>query len=474
MTAKNKEEIRARANAFIEFLNGATTPYHAVQLITELLEKNGFHEVLEHDPFQIKPGDKCFIKKNHTTIIAFAAGGTYKPGNGFSIVGTHTDSCCLRVKPISKRESCGLLQVGISPYGGGQWHTWFDRDLSVAGLVIFKRNDSIVRKLIDLRRPILSVPSLAIHLDENPGTFEVNKESHLLPILATAPSEPLGHPGNKAEDENNCEQIAKEHHEKFLSAIAEKAGTSVSEMIDLDLYLYDTNKARITGINEEFISGARLDNLSGTYAAITGLLEGLQNDESFSSDPNVRLVGCYDNEEVGNGSAQGAASAFTEWVLRRLAASYDDKAQSTFECAIGKSLLISADQGHAVHPNYSQCHEENHKPSLNGGVLVKVDVNQRWATTSLSHAILKVIADEANLPLQKIVFRNDCGRGFTIGAIMSANLGMRTVDVGTCQLGMHSIREFAGIASIWHASKLYAAFFERFPYVLERTLQTSQ
>ncbi|CAO4369092.1 unnamed protein product [Caenorhabditis nigoni] len=461
----NAPEIRKAAQEFINYLNKAVTPFHATQEVKERLIQAGFKELPEAGHWEIQPASKYFVTKNRSAILAFAVGGAYKPGNGFSIVVGHTDSPCLRVKPISHQKSDKFLQVGVSTYGGGIWRTWFDRDLSVAGLVIVKNGDKLQHKLIDVKRPVLFIPNLAIHLETDRTTFKPNTETELRPILESFAAAGINGPAAKEEPKGEYDprNITANHHPQFLGLIAKEAGCQPEDIVDLDLYLYDTNKAAIVGVEEEFISGARLDNQVGTYTAISGLLESLSGEAAFQSDPQIRIAACYDNEEVGSDSAMGASSAFTEFVLRRLSAG---GSPTSFEEAIGKSMLISADQAHAAHPNYSVKHEENHRPTFHGGVVVKVNVNQRYATTSTTHAALKQVAFEAGVPLQVVVVRNDSPCGSTVGPILSTKLGLQTVDVGCPQLAMHSIREFADTSSIFQATRLYSTFFERLPNVL--------
>lgn len=460
--ASSLKNIQYNAKSFIEFLNKSVTPFHAVFECEKILLNAGFKEVLEKDKFSACPGDKCFIKKNNTAIFAYTVGGKYLPGNGFSIIAAHTDSPCLRVKPISKRTSGNFLQVGVSTYGGGLWRTWFDRDLSVAGQVIYQRDKTIYHKLINISRPILSIPNLAIHLD-NSDKFLFNKETQLVPLLATL-SVNLPNSEKFEKEKLNC-SIANDHHEEFLNLIANEASCEVDELLDLDLYLYDVQPATTSGLNEEFISGARLDNLVGTYTSIISLVESLNNIDSFANDSNIRLVACYDNEEVGSKSLQGAESAFSVWLLRRLSAIPDDTI--SFERAVASSFMISADQSHASHPNYKEKHEDNHRPHFHGGVVVKINNNQRYATSSITHSILKVIADLAKVPLQKICVRNDLPCGSTVGPILSTLLGIQTIDVGCPQLAMHSIRELADTTSISQAITLYTKYFENLPDVLK-------
>ncbi|TKR78286.1 hypothetical protein L596_019117 [Steinernema carpocapsae] len=462
-------EVRKAAADFVTFLNKAVTPYHAVEECSRMLREAGFRELKETETWKVEPKQRYFVTKNRSAILAFAVGGSYKSGNGFSIVVGHTDSPCLRVKPVSTLKAEKFLQVGVSTYGGGLWRTWFDRDLSLAGQVVIRQNDSIVRKLINVGKPILFIPNLAIHLETDRTKFECNNETALRPLLASYAAAELNKCDDKKceSDESDPRVITKDHHAILLDLVAKHASCTAEAIIDLDLYLYDTQPAAVTGVKDEFISGARLDNLIGTYTSVCGLIESLGDDAGFGSDPNIRIAACYDNEECGSQSAQGAESAFTEWVLRRLSCATNDATnQAAFEEAIGKSYLISADQAHACHPNYSAKHEENHRPAFHGGVVVKINNNQRYATTSLTHAVLKQIAHTAQVPLQKVVVRNDSPCGSTVGPIMSSGLGLQSIDVGCPSLAMHSIREFGDTTGICHAKKLYSTFFQQLPSVL--------
>ncbi|CAJ0600125.1 unnamed protein product [Cylicocyclus nassatus] len=461
-------EIRKEAEEFISFLNKSVTPFHAVHECRERLLQSGFQELKESAHWDVKPGGKYYVTKNRTCIIAFAVGGAFVPGNGFSIVVGHTDSPALRVKPVSKITSEKFNQVGVSTYGGGLWRTWFDRDLSVAGEVVVRAGDTLARRLINIEHPILYIPNLAIHFAKDRDSFTCNKETDLRPILETVAA--AGINDQKDKKEAACTDVGKDprdivadHHYNFLDVIAAAANASAEQIVDMDLYLYDANPARIGGIHDEFITGARLDNLVGTFTTMQGLIASLLDERLLMDDENIRMAACFDNEEVGSQTAMGAQSSFIEYVLRRLSAGGDPLA---FEESIGKSLLISADQAHACHPNYPKIHEDNHRPAFHGGVIVKINVNQRYATTSTTHAVIKQIAAEANVPLQKVVVRNDSLCGSTVGPILAARLGMRTVDVGCPMLAMHSIREMADTSSISQATRLYATFFNRMRYVL--------
>ncbi|EFO24370.2 aspartyl aminopeptidase [Loa loa] len=463
-------EVKKAAKDFVAFLNKAVTPFHAVEESANRLRDAGFQELKEYEHWIIEPSKKYFVTKNKSTILAFAVGGKYRPGNGYSMVVAHTDSPSLRVKPISKLCGDKYFQVGVSTYGGGIWRTWFDRDLSIAGQVIYKKDDAIMQKLVNIDAPILFIPNLAIHFTSGSdrNKFEFNNETNLRPIIATLAAENLNKMNTNAKEcsadvGDNVSSVINDHHMIFLDTIANAAGCEPVNILDLDLYLYDHQKATIGGVYEEFISGQRLDNLVGAYTCISGLLKSVATENALANEEYIRLAACYDNEECGSDSAQGAASSFTEWVLRRLAAGHS---QTAFEEAMGKSFLISADQAHAVHPNYREKHEECHKPDLHGGVVVKINVNQRYATTATTHSVLKQIASLAGVPLQKVVVRNDMSCGSTVGPILSTRLGIQTVDVGCPQLAMHSIRELTSTSSIHQATTLYSAFYQQIPHVL--------
>jgi aspartyl aminopeptidase len=457
-------EVSAAAQRFVTFLNRAVTPFHAVSELSKHLKSDGFNELRESEDWNLQPNGKYFVTKNNSTLFAFAIGGEFKPGSGFSMVVGHTDSPSLRVKPISTETSAKFVQVGVSTYGGGTWRSWFDRDLAIAGELTYKRDGHLHRQLIDSKDPILCIPNLAIHLEPDREKMTFNKECELRPILCSEALAKLQ--GNEAFNPANGPNILEDHHPVFLRYLSRLANCEPEEIVDLDLYLYDSQPSAITGLFKEFISSQRLDNLVGAYTCVEGLLESLA-DNSLTKDSNIRIAAAYDNEEVGSASAQGADSNFNEWCLRRIFNELGEVQASLFERGIGRSMVVSADQAHAQHPNYPTRHEENHRPSFHGGIVVKINHSQRYATTSTTHSILKEIAYSAGVPLQQFVVRNDMACGSTVGPMISAKLGVRTVDVGCPQLAMHSIRELADTTSILYATRLFTEFYRRFSSVVE-------
>jgi len=456
--------VIAKAQAFIDFVNKSPSPYHAVAECKSRLLTAGFVELNESSSWSLRPGGQYLVTRNGSALIAFAVGGAFKPGNGFSIIGAHTDSPCLKLKPVSKtKDKEGYIQVGVQCYGGGLWHTWFDRDLRVGGSVIVKTKEgNLEQRLVDLNQPLLRVPNLAIHLNTDRTNFAPNKETHLCPVLATAVQHEIHRPTSDAPTLPEGSQASK-HHPILVKLICDQLCIEPEQMLDFELSLADAAPAVIGGAYQEFLFAPRLDNLLSTYTATIALIESCQ-DESLACDENVRIVSLFDNEEVGSQSAQGAESMLQEHLLRRITNSDFGvpKPSDAFETAIAKSLMISADMAHAVHPNYSDKHEDCHKPGLHKGIVVKTNTNQRYATTSITTAILRQVAEKAAVPLQDFVVKNDSPCGSTIGPIMSARLGMATVDVGAPQLSMHSIREMGCTSSVAHCIKLFGAFFSNF------------
>lgn len=453
--AQLKTPTPHHARGFVEFVNASPSPFHAVEQSAKRLSAAGFSRLHETDPWHLKRGGKYYLTRNESTIFAFSVGGKFTPGaGGFSIIGAHTDSPCLKVKPRSAITSNGFLQVGVQTYGGGLWHTWFDRDLAVAGRVIVKKKDGIHHQLVNIKRAILNIPNLAIHLDRtvNENGFKPNFENNLKPILATA-AKALG-----AKDEA--------HHPALLEEVAKEAGCAVHEIADFELCLYDVNPSAIGGLKDEFVFSARIDNLMSSFTSLTALIESATA-ESIAADPNIRLVSLFDHEEVGSASQQGADSTMMPTVLARILKSVEGadavKIPDLEAITFRKSFLVSADMAHGLHPNYADKHEANHRPMMHKGPVIKHNANQRYATNAVTAFLIKELAARNGVPMQEFVVRNDSPCGSTIGPILATRCGMRTMDLGCAQFAMHSIRETASVDDVFYAVELFRAFFEGFP-----------
>jgi len=423
-----------------------------------LLIKAGFTRLDERELWAVNklvvPGGKYFYHRNRSTIVAFTVGGLYQAGGEFKVIGAHTDSPVLKVKPVSTKSACGYVQVGVECYGGGLWHTWFDRDLTLAGCVIVGEKDgTFVRKLINIKRPILRVPTLCIHLQstEERAAFKVNKETHLQPILSMV-EESL----NGEQDKSN--KAKNRHCSQLLSLLCQELDCEPDQILDLELTLCDTQEGAVWGASEEFLSTARLDNQVHCYTGLSALLD---HSKDISQDTGVSMLVCFDHEEIGSDSAQGAGSPIMSEAISRVLGCFDTS-DEMLKVTIRKSFLISADVAHALHPNYPDKHEKNHQPLLNKGTVIKSNQNQRYATNAETGFILRELARRADVPIQEFVVRNDCPCGSTIGPIISSKVGIRTVDLGVPSLSMHSIRETMGVEDVDTNARLFTKFFSEF------------
>jgi len=375
------------------------------------------------------------------------------------------------VKPVSKVTSQGFLQVGVEPYGGGLWHTWFDRDLSVAGRVILREESGLTQHFVHITRPILRIPNLAIHLDRSVKEgFKFNDQTHLLPILASATKARLEKSSSSPSSSTSSSTSSadnKAHHSLLLNLLANELNTTEDSIVDFELSLTDTQPAVIGGALNEWIFSPRLDNLLSSWMSIHSLIKSFSNEGVVEKESRVSLAALFDNEEVGSQSERGAASTMIHSFIHLVTNSFLSVKPTHTEIALRKSFLVSADMAHACHPNYSEKHEPNHRPELNKGLVIKENANQRYATTSVTGAVIRTIAANNNIPLQDFVVRNDSLCGSTIGPILSA-FGIRTIDVGTPQFSMHSIRETCAVEDIEHSVNLFTAFYQQVTEIDEK------
>ena len=413
----------------LDYLQQSPTPFHATTNLASILSDDGFTELDEAETWKVKSG-KYFVTRNQSSIVAFVMGKRNPAETGIRMSGAHTDSPCLKVKPRPETYCQGYLQLGVEVYGGVLLNPWYDRDLSLAGRVTYQaKNKKIHNLLINFMQPMAVIPSLAIHLDRNANeSRSINPQNDIPPILMQAGE-------NQTLAALLKKQIKKEHPK-----------INAQRILAHELSFYDTNPASIIGMKDEFISGARLDNLLSCYVGIQSLL---------NADPLVSsLVVCTDHEEVGSASAAGAQGPFLEAVLQRIIPDSEDRLR-----AIAKSLLVSTDNAHGIHPNYTDRHDANHGPILNKGPVIKVNANQRYATNSETEGYFSLLCEKNKVPCQKFVSRTDMACGTTIGPITAKEIGVRTLDVGVPTFAMHSIRELAGTEDPFHLYRALSAFF---------------
>ena len=430
-----KNSWKKSSQSLLDFINASPTPFHAVAELRKMLTGKGFIELQETGEWQLVAGGKYFVTRNDSSLIAFTVGTEPAEETGFQIIGAHTDSPNLRLKPNSFFTNNGYVQLGVEVYGGVLLGTWTDRDLSLAGRVILTNKKNQTSRLIRFKQPLLRIPQLAIHLNRevNEKGLILNKQKHLPPILSLTTG------GLKTE-------------KKFMQMIADELGCRPGEIISMDLALYDVQDGTLAGPDCEFIYAGRLDNLSSCHAATSALIDSPQKTK-FS-----RVLAFYDHEEVGSETAQGGASTFLKQVLERICLN-SSRPREALMRAVAASLFISADMAHAVHPNYSDKHDGRHLPVINQGPVIKSHSGQRYATDAVSSAKFESLCKSAGVPVQKFVVRSDMMCGSTIGPITAANLGIRTVDVGNPMLSMHSIREMAGSHDHENLIKVFTKFF---------------
>ena len=393
------------------FLDASPTPFHATQNMAGMFANAGFIELDERQKWHLEEGKKYFVKRNDSSIIAF----TYpKNKDGYVMVGAHTDSPNLKLKPNPVIKEHGVVKFGVQSYGGLLLNPWFDRDLSLAGKVSFVDDKgSLQEALIDTQKPIALIPSLAIHLDDKANKDRtVNKQTDVCPVVSCG-------------DDFDFETFVKDELKK-------SGYDSVGEILAHELSLYDVQKASFFGVDESFIASARLDNLLSCYVGMLSICS--------IDDNKAMLFVANDHEEVGSESTAGAAGSFLESTLKRIAG--DDE---SFVQMMRSSLLVSADNAHAIHPNYPHKHDSAHAPHINKGVVIKINANQRYASNTTTIAKFMLAAKEMECDVQKFVTRSDMGCGSTIGPITATRLGVETIDVGLPTWGMHSIREVCGV-----------------------------
>lgn len=416
----------------LDFIHASPTPFHAVASCVDRLEAAGFVALDEREPWEIAPGGRYRVVRNDSSIIAFIAGTEPFAESGAAVVGAHTDSPNLRVKPHPELKSDGYVRVGVEVYGGVLLASWTDRDLGLAGRVTCLEDGVPTSRLVHVDRPIARIPQIAIHLDRtvNKDGLKLNAQTHLPPVVGL------------------------DGGEDFQSWLAGEAGVDSESMVSFDVMFHAVEPPAISGMGGEFVHAPRLDDLAMCHAGLESLLA------ARDPSPRTRAVVFFDNEEIGSETAQGAAGSFFADVVERLAAATGGGRDAAAR-GRARTLVLSADMAHAVHPSRPDRHDAEHAPRINGGPVIKINVNARYATDSESSAVFEALCRDVEVPVQKFVMRSDLACGTTIGPIMASRLGARTVDVGNPMLSMHSAREMAGSCDHEMMIAVMTRFFER-------------
>lgn len=409
-----------RIDKLFQLLEKATSQFHTVQETKEQLTVQGFEELKLKENWRLQKGGKYFLEHHGSTVFAFTIGSNFEAEDGFRIAASHGDFPGFHIKPNAEMEVNGYLQLNTEGYGGAILSSWLDRPLSVAGRVVMKSDDVFKPevRLVDLKKPVLIIPNLAIHFNRemNKGV-ELRKQVEMLPIYGTA-----------------SEELSKD---AFLSAIADSLEVDKDDILDYELTVYNTDKPSYVGLQDEFVSAPRLDNLTSTQALIEGITQSTRK-------KGLNMMVVFDHEEIGSRSKQGAASTLLSTVLEKI---YVSLGMTTvdFTNALEDSLFMSVDVSHAYHPNYGAKYDVTNKHVLNTGFAIKEACSQSYATDSEAVAIVQQICEKEGIAYQKFVNHSDSVGGGTIGAISSAMLPVRTVDMGVPLLAMHSSRETMGV-----------------------------
>lgn len=452
-----RENAEKYTKPFCDFLTENPTVFHCVAAMKKQMKDQGFTELSEREKWDLKPWGHYFVERNGSSLIAFVVGAKYEPGNGAAILAGHVDALTAKLKPVSQVPNyAGYLQLGVAPYAGGLGRTWWDRDLGIGGRVHIREGDKIVTRLVKLDWPIAKIPSLAEHFGA-PAQGPFNMETQMVPIIGldstgsskdfTNSGDPFSKPPLLNGMDGSVGSFVATQPPALVKAIGDALGLETNahkNIVNWELELFDVQPAALAGLNKEFISAGRIDDKLCSWAALQALLESQVYDTRLSS--LIKVVGLFDDEEIGSQLRQGAKSNFLGTTLERAVGSLgghhpdSDLMGRTY----ANSFMVSSDVTHAVNPNFLSVYLENHAPHLNTGVAIAADSNGHMTTDSVSTTILKRCAEKVGAKLQVFQIRNDSRSGGTVGPMLSSALGIRAIDAGLPQLSMHSIRATTG------------------------------
>ena len=427
---------RNLAIELIDFLYDSPSACHGVKATQRILNENGFIEIKEEDKWDLKSNGKYYVIKNDSALIAFEIGSEDIEQVGFRLIGAHTDVPGFRIKPNPQMITEGrYVKLNTEVYGGPILHTWYDRPLSIAGKVALKGKSPLKPeiRLININKPLLIIPSLAIHMNRevNEG-YKINRQVDTLPLLGLI-----------------NDKLEKEDY--LMNILAQELKVNKEDILNFELGLYEYEKGSLIGMNEELISSGRFDDLWMVFAGVKALVNSKENKVT-------KVMICIDNEEIGSLTAEGANSTLLNNILERITIGLG-KDREEYYRALSKSIMISADLAHAVHPNLGDKHDPTNRPVLEGGPVLKIAASGSYSTDSFNGAVFAGICDSAGVPFQKFVNRSDVRGGTTIGPVTAANLTIPVIDMGAPVIGMHSIRELANVKDNYYTIKAFTEFF---------------
>lgn len=413
-------EAHHLAKDLLNFIDASPSPWHAVYNVEQQLKSKDFTRLEEAQAWQLEAGKSYYVTRSDASIIAFRLGKQALAHSGLRIVGAHTDSPGLRLKPQAAFGSDGLVRIGVEVYGGPILATFTDRDLSIAGRVMVRTPDGHASKLVKFDDTLMRLPNLAIHMNRevNEKGLKLDKQKELPLIFGEG-------------------QLGIEADQQFLAHIAQALKIEAQQILSFELNVFDTQKGSLWGENQAFIANSQLDNLASCHAAISALI-------ACKSIDLTNVCALFDHEEVGSESASGASGSFLSDVIDRISIATGLNAEEKLR-ALSQSFFVSADMAHAYHPNYPSAYEPCHHVMVNHGPVIKTNANQRYSTNADTAARFIMLCERAGVPYQQYAHRTDLGCGSTIGPIIASNLGIPSVDVGSPMWAMHSIRESAGV-----------------------------
>lgn len=422
----------------LDFIDASPSPWHAVATMEQKLLAASFSRINETEQWELKSGGRYYVIRDDSSIIAFVVGSKALPKHGYKIIGAHTDSPGLRIKPYAVHKTGELLRMGVEVYGGPILATFTDRDLSFAGRVSYRAESGVIAtQLVRFKQPLLRLPNLAIHMNRtvNEEGLKLDKQTELPLLFAMSSKEQLP-------------------DTLFSELVAKQCDLATEQILSWEFNVYDTQKGVFWGRDQEFYADSQLDNLASCHAGLSALL-----DEAALQSGHTIICAFFDHEEVGSESTKGADGSFLPDVLERIALVGGLNTED-YKRALASSFMLSVDMAHAYQPNFPAAYEMEHRVYVNKGPVMKLNANQRYSSESVSEAMFINWCQQANVPFQKYAHRTDIPCGSTIGPMTSAKLGVRTVDVGCAMWAMHSIRESAGVLDHRYMIDVMRCFFK--------------